>query len=148
MVDQVYRVSFKITQFLETKQFCSAVFLVVSEAFNRVWHKDLLQKLAATLSAKRCRILHSYLKECTIQVVCELSCTSRGSTGKRTLSYAIPPLHGEHSPFFWKCSANNYFCEWFSHPFRGVTPRQCGGIAPASHRPNDGLGAAVEDFHQ
>lgn len=41
-IEQVHRVYHEIRQSLETKQYCSAAFLDVQQAFDRVWHKGLL----------------------------------------------------------------------------------------------------------
>jgi retron-type reverse transcriptase len=46
--DQVHRVTDIIQKTLENKGVCSAVFLDIAEAFDRVWHKGLLHKLRST----------------------------------------------------------------------------------------------------
>ena len=67
-IDQVHRVTRHITQALETKKFCSALFLDVSQAFDRVWHEGLMHKLSAMLPSKICAIICSYLNDCSFQV--------------------------------------------------------------------------------
>jgi hypothetical protein len=46
---------------LESKQHCSAAFLDISQAFDRVWHIGLLHKLRHTLPLNYFLILNSYL---------------------------------------------------------------------------------------
>jgi hypothetical protein len=44
-IDQIHRISDVIERTLNSKRVCSAVFLDVAQAFDRVWHKGLLHKL-------------------------------------------------------------------------------------------------------
>ncbi len=60
-INQVHRVTQHITEALERKQFCPAVFLDISQAFDKVWHDGLLFKLYQTLPITYCNILQSYL---------------------------------------------------------------------------------------
>jgi hypothetical protein len=46
---------------LENKQYCSAAFLNISEAFGKVWHTGLLYKLRRSLPFNYFLILKSYL---------------------------------------------------------------------------------------
>jgi hypothetical protein len=46
---------------LESKQYCSAAFLDISQAFDRVWHIGLLHKLQHSLPLKYLLILKFYL---------------------------------------------------------------------------------------
>jgi hypothetical protein len=45
----------------ESKRVCSAVFLDVAQAFDRVWHNGLLHKLRSTLPDYYYQLLKSYL---------------------------------------------------------------------------------------
>jgi hypothetical protein len=47
-IDQVYRIT-DIEKTLENKGVSSAVFLDIAQAFDRIWHRGLLQKLRPTL---------------------------------------------------------------------------------------------------
>ena len=47
----------------EKKFVCSAAFLDVSQAFDKVWHSGLLLKLKYMLSNQYCEIIASYLKD-------------------------------------------------------------------------------------
>ena len=48
-VEQIHRITHMISQTLEKKKYCSAVFLDIQQAFDKVWHEGLLYKLNATL---------------------------------------------------------------------------------------------------
>lgn len=52
-----------ISHAVENKEFCLAVFLDMSQAFNKLWHSGLLQKLNVTLSRQSCKLLTSYLDD-------------------------------------------------------------------------------------
>lgn len=56
---------FRVTQFIlkafESRNFCSAVYIDISEAFDRVWHVGLLLKLSKLLPLRLFKILESYL---------------------------------------------------------------------------------------
>lgn len=68
-IEQVHRIAHKIRQTLEKRQYCSAVFLDVQQAFDRVWHKGLLYKLKKNLPHNFYTLLKSYLKDRIFQVV-------------------------------------------------------------------------------
>lgn len=58
---------FRVTQFIlkafDTQQYCSAVYVDITEAFDRVWHEGLLVKLSKLLPIKLFSILESYLND-------------------------------------------------------------------------------------
>lgn len=60
-IEQVHRLVDKINASLERKQYCSAVFLDVSQAFDKVWHDGLLHKIKLNLPAGYHSFLKSYL---------------------------------------------------------------------------------------
>jgi hypothetical protein len=60
-IDQVHRITDVIEKTLESKRVCSAVFLDVAQAFDRVWHNGLLHKLRSNLPDHYYRLLESYL---------------------------------------------------------------------------------------
>lgn len=62
-IDQVHRITNMIEQALENKQVCSAIFLDVSQAFDKVWHDGLNYKLRRLLPAKYAELLQSYLSD-------------------------------------------------------------------------------------
>ncbi|CAH2231394.1 jg27705 [Pararge aegeria aegeria] len=67
-VEQGHRVAHKIRETLERKEYCSAVFLDIQQAFDRVWHEGLLYKLKTLLPNSLYMILKSYLSGRKYQV--------------------------------------------------------------------------------
>ena len=63
----------QIRQALVNSEFCPAVFLNVSRAFDRVWHARLLHKLSETLPAVFCQIIKSFLEDRFFRVGINLS---------------------------------------------------------------------------
>lgn len=70
-IDQVHRITTVIEQALEEKKYCPAVFLDVSQAFDRVWHEGLIFKLSRTIPQNYCQLLESYLTNRTFRVIYE-----------------------------------------------------------------------------
>jgi len=62
-IEQVHRVAHKIRQSLEKKEYCSAVFVDIQQAFDRVWHKGLICKIKMMLPHLFYPILRSYLED-------------------------------------------------------------------------------------
>lgn len=60
-IDQVHRVITVIEKALEENKYCPAVFLDVSQAFDRVWHQGLIHKMSKLLPYNYCQLLESYL---------------------------------------------------------------------------------------
>ncbi|KAJ8735272.1 hypothetical protein PYW07_006892 [Mythimna separata] len=67
-VEQVHRVVHVIRQSLEKKEYCSAAFIDIQQAFDRVWHKGLLYKMKTLLPNSFFMILKSYLHQRKFQV--------------------------------------------------------------------------------
>lgn len=67
-VEQVHRVVDQIRKSLELKEYCSAAFLDIQQAFDKVWHKGLLCKIKNLLPHSFFGILKSYLSERIFQV--------------------------------------------------------------------------------
>lgn len=65
---QVHRLVKVIRNCLEEKKYCSAVFLDVAQAFDRVWHPGLLYKLKHKLPVQLYTVLMSYLSDRLFQV--------------------------------------------------------------------------------
>ena len=59
--EQCHRIVDVITNTFERKQYCSAVFLDVQQAFDRVWHIRLLYKLKKLIPAPYYLLLKSYI---------------------------------------------------------------------------------------
>ena len=60
-IQQCHRRTTIINKTLEDHQYCSAVFLDVSQAFDKVWHQGLLLKIQQTLPLSYFNIQKSYL---------------------------------------------------------------------------------------
>ena len=61
-IQQCHRLTTTINETLENHQYCSAVFLDVSQAFEKVWHHGLLLKIQQNLPPNYFNILQSYLQ--------------------------------------------------------------------------------------
>lgn len=61
-IDQVHRITDLIEKSLEEKKICSAIFLDIAQAFDKVWLDGLIFKLEKTLPFEYCELLKSYLK--------------------------------------------------------------------------------------
>lgn len=61
-IEQIHRVIDVVAKALEEKKFCSAAFLDISQAFDKVWHIGLLYKLKLYLPPQIYLILKSYLQ--------------------------------------------------------------------------------------
>ena len=59
--EQVHRIVNNILGAYERGQYCTAVFLDISQAFDKVCHQDLLYKLHAIFPTNIYSVLHSYL---------------------------------------------------------------------------------------
>ena len=62
-IDQVHRIITNIEQALEEKKVTSAVFLDVSQAFDKVWHEGLNHKIRKALPACYAKVFESYLAD-------------------------------------------------------------------------------------
>lgn len=60
-IEQIHRIVDKINSDLEAKRFCSAAFLDLSQAFDRVWHTGLYYKLRKNLPHPHYQLIKSYL---------------------------------------------------------------------------------------
>lgn len=61
-VEQIHRITDTIGKDIEGKRYCSAVFLDISQAFDKVWHIGLLYKLKKHLPYQYYELLKSYLQ--------------------------------------------------------------------------------------
>ena len=67
-IHQIHRLTDLISSSFEKNQYCPGVFLDVSQAFDRVWHKGLLYKLKQFLPAPYFLLIKSYLENRTFVV--------------------------------------------------------------------------------
>lgn len=61
-IEQLHRVTSYIENALEKGKFCVAVFLDVAQAFDRVWHERLVEKLFKILPCNHVELLSSFLE--------------------------------------------------------------------------------------
>ena len=69
-VEQIHRITHMISQTLEKEKYCSAVFLDIQQAFDKVWHEGLLYKIEKILPHPYYSILKSYLTNRQFIVKC------------------------------------------------------------------------------
>ena len=62
-IEQAHRVADTIKNSLERKEYCPAVLLDISQAFNKVWHTGLLFKLKQNVPHTMYEVLRSYLTD-------------------------------------------------------------------------------------
>jgi len=62
-IEQVHRLINIIEKALEDDQICSAIFLDVAQAFDKVWHKGLLYKLNKVMPIQMVNLLKSYISD-------------------------------------------------------------------------------------
>lgn len=75
-VEQVHRIVSEIKQALDTRKYCSAAFLDIAQAFDKVWHEGLIHKIKATLPYCFHNILTNYLSDRKFFVKYESAATS------------------------------------------------------------------------
>jgi hypothetical protein len=61
-IEHTHRIVQRINEALERKQYCSAAFLDITQAFDKVWHTELLHKLKLSLPMNYFLILKSCLQ--------------------------------------------------------------------------------------
>jgi hypothetical protein len=59
--DQIHRITNTIERAYEENKICSAIFLDVAQAFDKVWHVGLMNKLKNTLPSQFTQLLQSYI---------------------------------------------------------------------------------------
>lgn len=62
-IEQTHRLVKQISNDLENKRYCSAAFLDISQAFDKVWHTGLLYKLKKNIPYQYYLIIKSYLTD-------------------------------------------------------------------------------------
>ena len=60
-IEQVHRIVTLIRSAFEKKQYCSALFIDISQAFDKLWHDGLLIKITRMLPQNTHKLLESYL---------------------------------------------------------------------------------------
>jgi hypothetical protein len=61
-IEQVHSVTNAITEALESHKYCTAAFLDINQAFDKVWHEGLIYKLRPLFPASIHKLLRTYLE--------------------------------------------------------------------------------------
>ncbi len=67
-IEQVHKITNEIKRAMENKFYCTGIFLDVAQAFDKVNHNGLMQKINRILPLKYQPLLHNYLTDRTFQV--------------------------------------------------------------------------------
>jgi hypothetical protein len=67
-IQQVHRITNVINKTLEDRSYCTAVFLDISQAFDRVWHGGLVYKINQILPLSYFNLLKCYLNDRQFQI--------------------------------------------------------------------------------
>lgn len=97
----MHRVADAISTSLERKQYCSCVFLDISQAFDRIWHDGLLFKLRNCLPLPLFLLIKSYLSDRYFQT------RVGSSTSEMSLIQAGVPQGGILSPLLFNIYASD-----------------------------------------
>lgn len=84
-IDQVHRITDIIEKAYEEKKICSGVFLDVAQAFDKVWHEGLKNKLKSMLPKQYAKILKSYISDRIFRVKQE-----REYSNMRNINAGVP----------------------------------------------------------
>ena len=68
-IEQVNRITGEIRKSFELKKYCSAIFLDIAQAFDKVWHKGLIYKIKSLLPSCTHKIFESYLTDRLFRVI-------------------------------------------------------------------------------
>jgi hypothetical protein len=94
-IEQTHRLLRVLNDALDKSQYCSAAFLDISQAFEKVWHTGLLYKLRRLLPLNYFLILNSYLtnRHFVVKVNTELTCLTPVNAGVPQGSVLGPLLY-------------------------------------------------------
>jgi hypothetical protein len=94
-VQQCHRITDVINKDMENRQYCTAVFLDVSQAFDKVWHPGLLIKIKRLLHLQYFNLLKSYLSERQFEI------KFNGETSRRFHIHSRVPHGSILTPFLY-----------------------------------------------
>jgi hypothetical protein len=94
-IQQTHRIVNKISAILEEKQYCTAAFLDIAQAFDKVWHIGLLHKLKNKLPSPYYLLLRKVLPSQTPQRLFKIQTSKIRSTTRMCAGpIVIPTAHG------------------------------------------------------
>jgi hypothetical protein len=67
-IEKAHRLAYKINNDLESKRYCPAAFVDISQTFDKVWHTGLISKLRSAFPHLEYTLPKSYLTERIFQV--------------------------------------------------------------------------------
>jgi hypothetical protein len=76
-MQQCHRITHVINKAMETPHYCTATFLDVRQAFDKVWHPGILFKIKRILPSNYFNLLKSYLNECQFETKFNAETSSR-----------------------------------------------------------------------
>jgi len=101
-IHQCHRLTDTILKAFEDQKYCSAVFLYISQAFDKVWHTGLLLKIQQTLPPQIFHIPAFFFTTplpCSFLQQCQLIPSPDalgGSSGEHPGTFSIHTIHGGH----------------------------------------------------
>ena len=84
-IEQVHRITTLIRRGFESKQYCSALFIDISQAFDKVWHDGLIHKMTTLLPQNVHKLLKNYIINRSFQIRSKDVISSR-----RKISAGVP----------------------------------------------------------
>ena len=94
-IEQVHRIVGLIRKAYESKEYCSALFIDISQAFDKVWHEGLLYKIYNLLPINTHKLIKSYLSNRSFEVKSNgiFSCSKKINAGVPQGSILGPILY-------------------------------------------------------
>ncbi|KAH8335008.1 hypothetical protein KR067_003611, partial [Drosophila pandora] len=80
-IEQVNRITAEIRNAFEKREYCTAIFLDVSQAFDRVWLEGLMYKIKTMLPCITHKLLESYLYDRKFAVRCNTDISDEFTVG-------------------------------------------------------------------
>ena len=92
-IEQIHRLTNKITHALEYKQYCTALFLDIEKTFDKVWHEGLLHKIGQKFPKPYYKLVETYLKQRTFFVKHQDECSDTYNIEASVPQGSVPFLY-------------------------------------------------------